>query len=63
MVFKEALLEQGISGKLYTQAANSPDVNFHHEGRHPACCQILDDLHMGHNALNPLHLAAGAITT
>ena len=27
MVFKEALMEKGINGKLYTQAANSPDVN------------------------------------
>ena len=27
MVFKEALMEKGINEKLYTQAANSPDVN------------------------------------
>ena len=27
MVFKEALMEKGINGKLYTQAANSPDVD------------------------------------
>ena len=27
MVFKEALMEKGINTKLYTQAANSPDVN------------------------------------
>ena len=26
-VFKEALMEKGINGKLYTQAANSPDIN------------------------------------
>ena len=26
-VFKEALLEKGINGKLYMQAANSPDIN------------------------------------
>ena len=35
----------------------------HHEGRHRVCCQILDHLHMGHNALNTLHLALRAITT
>ena len=27
MVFNEALMEKGINGKLYTQAANSPDMN------------------------------------
>ena len=27
MVFKEALMEKGINGKLYSQAANSPDMN------------------------------------
>ena len=27
MVSKEALMEKGITGKLYTQAANSPNVN------------------------------------
>ena len=27
MVFKEGLMEKGIDAKLYTQAANSPDVN------------------------------------
>ena len=27
MVFKEALIKKGINAKLYTQAANSPDVN------------------------------------
>ena len=26
-VFKEALIEKGINGELYTQAANSPDKN------------------------------------
>ena len=26
-VFKEALMEKEINGELYTQAANSPDVN------------------------------------
>ena len=26
-VFKEALLEKGINGELYTQVANSPDIN------------------------------------
>ena len=26
-VFKEALIENGINGELYTQAANSPDMN------------------------------------
>ena len=26
-VFKEALMEKGINSKLYTQAANSPDIN------------------------------------
>ena len=28
-----------------------------HEGRRPVFCRILDHLHMGHDALNPLHLA------
>ena len=27
MAFKEALMENGINSKLYTQAANSPDIN------------------------------------
>ena len=27
MVFKEALMGKGINGKLYTQAANSSDIN------------------------------------
>ena len=27
MVFKEALMEESINGKLYAQAANSPDIN------------------------------------
>ena len=27
MDFKVALMEKGINGELYTQAANSPDVN------------------------------------
>ena len=27
MVFMEAMMEKGINGKLYTQAANSPDAN------------------------------------
>ena len=27
MIFKEGLMEKGINGKLYAQAANSPDVN------------------------------------
>ena len=26
-VFKDTLMEKGINGKLYTQAANSPDIN------------------------------------
>ena len=26
-IFKEALMEKGINGKLYTQAANSPGIN------------------------------------
>ena len=26
-VFKDALIEKGINAKLYTQAANSPDIN------------------------------------
>ena len=33
----------------------------HHEGHCPVCCRILDNLHMGHDALNPLCLAVGAI--
>ena len=33
-----------------------------HEGHGPVCCRILDCLHMGHDALNPLHLAVQAIT-
>ena len=27
MVFKETLMGKGINGKLYTQAANSPEIN------------------------------------
>ena len=34
----------------------------HHEGCRPVCYRILDNLHMGHDALNPLRLAVGAIT-
>ena len=32
-----------------------------HEGRRPVCCRILDNLHMGHDALNTLRLAVEAI--
>ena len=33
------------------------------QGRHPVSCQVLDHLHIGNDALNPLCLAVQAITT
>ena len=34
-----------------------------HKGRHPISCRVLDHLHMGNDALNPLCLALRPITT
>ena len=53
----------GVSTALTDQMFNLQGrIVRSYEGRRPVCCRILDHLHKGHNALNPLRLAVQAIT-